>query len=168
MSTLSIDVRSARADDAPGIAQAHDETWRYAYRGIIPGTDLERMVLRRGPAWWLRSIQRNRNILVVTAAGELAGYASYGRNRAGTLPVSGEIYELYVRPQFQGIGLGGRLFAGSRAELERRLMPGLAVWALRDNEMGCAFYHAAGGVVTARGSETFGAVTLEKIAFTWS
>ncbi|MGQ4274286.1 GNAT family N-acetyltransferase [Terrihabitans sp. B22-R8] len=167
MSTLAIDLRPARFDDADGLATAHDETWRYAYRGIIPGRDLERMVMRRGPDWWLRAVRRNRSLLVVTVADEIAGYASFGRNRAATLPVSGEIYELYVRPEFHGIGLGRRLFAASRADLETRGMPGLAVWALRDNEDGCRFYRAAGGSETARGAETFGDVTLEKIAFTW-
>ena len=33
---------------------------------------------------------------------KVAGYANYGRNRARSLHFEGEIYELYLRPEFQG------------------------------------------------------------------
>ena len=36
---------------------------------------------------------------------KVAGYANYGRNRARSLHFEGEIYELYLRPEFQGLGL---------------------------------------------------------------
>jgi ribosomal protein S18 acetylase RimI-like enzyme len=167
MSTLAIDIRSAKADDAEGLALAHDDAWLYAYRGIIPGRELDRMVQRRGPDWWSRALLRNRNIMVVTVGRELAGYSSFGRNRTASLPVSGEIFELYVRPEFHGIGIGRRLFDSSRAALETRGYAGLAVWALRENEDGCRFYRAMSGMETARGTETFGDTVLEKLAFTW-
>jgi ribosomal protein S18 acetylase RimI-like enzyme len=168
MSTLVIDIRPARTSDASAIADAHDEAWRYAYRGIIPGRELERMIQRRGGAWWESAITRGSRILVLSAGEEVAGYASYGKNRAGILPVKGEIYELYVRPHFQGIGLGRKLFEACRSELGARGVDGLSVWALTDNEAACDFYRAVGGTAAARGSESFGSVTLDKIAFTWA
>ena len=36
----------------------------------------------------------------------IAGYANYGRNRARSLYYDGEVYELYLRPEFQGLGFG--------------------------------------------------------------
>ena len=36
----------------------------------------------------------------------VAGYASYGRNRVPALAFSGEIFELYLAPEYQGGGLG--------------------------------------------------------------
>jgi GNAT superfamily N-acetyltransferase len=168
MSTLAIDLRTPCVEDAPALCRAHDDTWRYAYRGIIPGRELERMVMRRGQDWWARAVRsRGRRMLIATVAGELAGYASFGRNRVASIPVSGEIFELYVRPEFHGIGLGRRLLTHSRASLDELGWPGLGIWALRDNEDACRFYLSMGGVETARGSETFGTTTLEKIAFTW-
>ena len=41
-----------RPGDAEEIARVHDASWRDAYRGVIPGVELERMIARRGPAWW--------------------------------------------------------------------------------------------------------------------
>ena len=167
MSTLVIDIRPARISDARAIAEVHDEAWRYAYRGIIPGRELERMVERRGPVWWESAIHRGSRIVVLTAGEEIAGYASFGRNRAAMLAAKGEIYEIYVRPHFQGVGLGRKLFSACRADMATRGVDGLAVWALADNERACAFYRAMGGAASARGSESFGGTTLDKIAFVW-
>ena len=41
MSTTLIEVRPAKAADATAVASTHDEAWRSAYQGIIPGAELE-------------------------------------------------------------------------------------------------------------------------------
>ena len=143
-------------------------------RGFTPIAELFRAAISTawsraaGPRWWEMAIRRGSRILVAVAGEDVVGYGSYGRNRAGILPVGGEIYELYVRPEFQGLGLGRRLFQACRRELGSRGVKGLAVWALADNGHACEFYRNIGGTNVARGSETFGDVTLEKLAFTWS
>ncbi len=50
--TTLIEVRRAKPSDAPAIAATHDDSWRAAYQGIIPGAELERLINRRGPDWW--------------------------------------------------------------------------------------------------------------------
>ncbi len=168
MSTVAIDLRPAQASDAAFIAAVHDDAWRLAYRGLIPGRDLERMVSRRGPDWWDAAIKRGSRIILLTVAGSVAGYGSYGRNRAAAIGVGGEIYELYVKPEYQGLGFGKRLFAACRMSLDERNLTGLAVWALADNQAACGFYRSLGGVAVARGTETFGERSLEKLAFGWA
>jgi ribosomal protein S18 acetylase RimI-like enzyme len=168
VSTIAIDIRPARTQDAPAIARVHDGAWRNAYRGIIPGSHLERMISRRGADWWRQAIGRGSRILVLTVEGRAAAYASVGRNRAPALLSGGEIYELYVDPDYQGIGLGRRLFDTARCELQSRDLKGVAVWALADNEQAGGFYRHLGGRASARGTERFGEVTLDKLAFTWA
>jgi ribosomal protein S18 acetylase RimI-like enzyme len=97
----------------------------------------------------------------------VAGYANYGRNRARTLSYDGEIYELYLRPEFQGLGLGRRLFTAARKDLATSGMKSLVVWALSDNDNAVGFYQALGGRAVARSSERFGKRTLDKVAFGW-
>jgi ribosomal protein S18 acetylase RimI-like enzyme len=168
MSIVAIDLRPARASDAASIAAVHDAAWRLAYSGLIPGRELERMVTRRGPTWWDGAIRRGSRISLLTVAGDVAGYGSYGRNRATAIGVGGEIYELYVKPEYQGLGFGKRLFGACRDALAERELSGLAVWVLSDNEPACRFYRALGGVAVARGTETFGERSLEKLAFAWA
>src|SRR5436305_5816388 len=59
MSTTLIEVRPAKAADAAAVASTHDEAWRSAYQGIIPGAELEKLINRRGPQWWDSAIRRS-------------------------------------------------------------------------------------------------------------
>lgn len=167
MKTLSIDIRRAEPRDAAAIAEVHDRAWRGAYAGIIPHRALNAMISRRGPKWWAKAIRRPATVLVLEIGGEIAGYATLGRNRARGLKQQGEIYELYFSPEYQGIGLGSRLFAEARKTLNSLGFRGLVVWALEDNTGALSFYEGAGGRDTAEGVEVFDNRALRKVAFVW-
>jgi ribosomal protein S18 acetylase RimI-like enzyme len=167
MSTKTIRIRAAEPADAGGVAAAHDASWMEAYRGIIPGRELDRMVSRRGPKWWDSAIRRGSRIAVLDFGDQIAGYASYGRNRAPSLPYHGEIFELYLKPEFQGLGLGRRLFEGARRQLANHGLTSLVVWSLADNERAIGFYEKLGGLLVGRAHETFGSVSRERLAFGW-
>ena len=164
METL-ISVRMARPGDEEAIARVHDTAWRNAYRGVIPGRELERMVQRRGPKWWRQAIRAGTRLIVLDFADAVAGYASYGRNRMPALAFGGEIFELYLTPEYQGVGLGRRMFAAAKADLAAHGFSTFVVWALGDNERAIEFYHLRGGVVVRRARERFGEETRERIAF---
>lgn len=168
MSTLSIEVRRAELDDSEAIAVVHDASWRYAYQGILPAVELSRMIARRGPNWWARAIRSRAGILVLEAGGSIAGYVTFGPNRARNLPQKGEVYELYLMPEYQGVGLGSKLFLTARRELVQMKMDTMLVWALAENEDACRFYRNAGGKRIAQTSERFGSRPLTKLAFGWA
>ena len=167
MTTLTIDIRKAEPRDAEAIADVHREAWQGAYAGIIPHRALTSMLNRRGRDWWAHAIRRAASVLVVEVGGQIAGYATLGRNRARELPQQGEIYELYLRPECQGIGLGSRLFAAARDKLASHGLKGLVVWALEDNGTALAFDAGAGGRDVAEGVEVFDQKALRKVAFVW-
>ncbi|WP_427025202.1 N-acetyltransferase family protein [Aureimonas ureilytica] len=167
MKTIAAEIRLAEPRDAAALSRVHEASWRGAYAGLIPFRTLTRMVERRNAAWWHSAIQNQAAILVLEYGGEMGGYATLGRNRTRALGVEGEVYELYLRPEFQGIGFGQRLFAAARMLIRSRGLSGTAVWALEDNPSAVRFYQAAGGVDVATGTETFEGVTLRKLAFTF-
>ena len=168
MSTILIEVRQAKTSDATAVAATHDEAWRAAYQGIIPGGELEKLINRRGPQWWDSAIRKGSRVAVLAFGDQIAGYANYGRNRARSLHFDGEIYELYLRPEFQGLGFGRRLFTAARRDLVQSGLKSMVIWALSDNEPAVEFYRALGGRMVARSSEQFGAKTLDKVAFSWA
>lgn len=168
MNTLTIDIRKAEPRDADAIAGVHHDAWRGAYSGIIPHRALTAMIGRRGSSWWANAIRRAASILVVEIGGEVVGYTTLGRNRARELPQEGEIYELYLRPEYQGIGLGSRLFSAARDRLAAHGLSGVVVWALEENDGALRFYEGAGGRDIAEGVEVFDARALRKIAFVWN
>lgn len=168
MNTLTIDIRKAEPRDAAAIADVHLEAWRGAYGGIIPHKTLMAMINRRGADWWANAIRRAATVLLVEIGGTVAGYATIGRNRARELKQQGEIYEIYLRPEYQGIGLGTRLFAAARRQLADHGLKGMVVWALEENENALAFYAGAGGRDVAEGVEIFEQKALKKVAFVWN
>ena len=145
MSTVVIEIRRAKPSDAPAVAETHDEAWRTAYQGIIPGNELEKLISRRGADWWDSAIRKGSRITLLQFGDKIAGYSNYGRNRARSLFYEGEIYELYLRPEYQGLGFGRRLFTSARRDLAQSGLKSLVVWALSDNDPAVEFYKALGG-----------------------
>ena len=160
-----ITLRPARIGDAKEIADVHDAAWRDAYRGIIPGRELERMIARRGPDWWAAAIRRGSRLMVLDFDETISGYASYGRNRVPTLPFGGEIFELYLAPEFQGLGFGRRLFECARRDLAEYGLHSTLVWALTENDRALGFYQHLGGKVSLRATERFGDSERDRVAF---
>jgi GNAT superfamily N-acetyltransferase len=157
----------AASRDADLIAAINEESWRSAYQGVIPHLHLQRMIARSGPATWRKRLDEGAQVLVLDFDDEVQGYASIGPARSGRDMRAGEIFELYIRPAFQGIGLGGKLFDAARDTLERRGYEGLVVWALAENENACQFYRGRGGRPVATAPERFGSAVLSRVAFAW-
>ncbi|MCC5976812.1 MAG: GNAT family N-acetyltransferase [Salinarimonas sp.] len=165
MSELVTAIRIAGPADFRGISQTFDQAWREAYRGVIPGIQLERLVQRRGPTWWRLTLQRPRPVAVLEIRKKIAGYACYGRCRDASIPASGEIDELYLRPEYQGLGFGRRLFGSVRADLRARHAGPILVWSLAENERACGFYEAMGGKRVATRDEQVAGTRLTKVAY---
>lgn len=167
-STFAIDVRRAETRDAEAITAVHDAAWRNAYDGLIPAKELRDIIARRGPRWWQRAIARGTAILVIEVGGTICGYATFGPNRMRKLAQKGEVYEIYLLPEYQGVGLGTRLFLAARSELARLGYESTVVWALAENQQACQFYTNVGGRKVAHANERFGETSLTKMAFAWA
>ena len=118
----------------------HDAAWRDAYRGVIPGRELERMVQRRGPNWWRQAIRAGTRLIVLDFADVIAGYASYGRNRMPALGYGGEIFELYLCRNIKASAWADACSRPRRADLAAHGLPTFVVWALGGNDRAIAFY----------------------------
>src|SRR4051812_22385587 len=162
MTELTISIRRARTEDAAALSNVFDRSWRDAYRGILPGVALEHLIARRGPRWWLTAIGRQRPLVVLDVGETVAGYVSYGRCRDRALPAEGEVDELYLLPEYQGVGFGRRMFQAVRNDLVDRGLKRILVWALAENERACAFYRQLGGCTIAEANERISGANLVK------
>lgn len=167
MTTDLIDLRAARSADCDALAGIHSEAWLGAYRGVLHGVDLQKMVSRRGSSWWRGALARGVDIKILSIANIPAGYATYGPCRLRDTGMEGEIYELYLKPEYQGLGFGRTLFDHVRETLNARNLHGLAVQVLSDNEPARAFYKAVGGRLAAKSWYRLGGRRLELSIYAW-
>ena len=171
MSGLVIDVRRAQPSDAESLSDAYAASWQEAYCGIIPAVHLQRMIARRGPGWWQDAARRRRNILVLDAGAKVSGYATFGPARMDVRMDgrgdTGEIQELYLVPEYQGIGLGGRLFKAACAALRRQNYKRVVVRSLAENDRALRFYEERGGKPVGRFEETIGGKTMPILVYEW-
>ncbi|KAB1074858.1 GNAT family N-acetyltransferase [Methylobacterium planeticum] len=166
MSTRSTtSIRRARDADAPALSGVFDAAWREAYRGVIPGVALERLITQRHARWWRGALRRGRPIAVVETAGAVVGYAAYGRARSNLLKADGEVDELYLIPEYQGLGFGRRLFRAVRNDLADHGLTRVGVWTLEDNARAAGFYESLGGLAGPRTLDRIAGVPLTKIGY---
>lgn len=165
MGTMTFSIRRARSSDAGMLSNVFDAAWREAYQGVIPGVPLQRYLAKRGPKVWQSMIGRGRGLAAVEFGDKVVAYAAYGRVRERGLKAEGEIDELYVAPEYQGLGLGSRLFRAVRNDLADHGLPRLAVWSLAENVRACAFYEHLGGVPGPKAEERLSGLRLPKIAY---
>jgi L-amino acid N-acyltransferase YncA len=137
-------VRRATDADARAIAEIRIETWRATYAGIVPQAMLDRMDVDRTVVGICGLIAGDTHVLVIEADGKIAGYAFVAAARDEDAAGLGEVEAIYVRPEAQGRGLGGRLMDAAIADLGEQGFQTSVLWVLTDNAPARGFYEHAG------------------------
>jgi GNAT superfamily N-acetyltransferase len=158
-------VRRARPADAAPLARVHVQSWREAYRGIIPQTYLDQLSVPAHERQWRRSLGGSTWGFVAEWEQRVVGFASAGLARARR-DVSGELYLLYVLRACHGRGIGRALFDACHYELARCGHHGLLVWVLADNPAR-RFYQRLGGELAGESEVTLAGAKLREVAFVW-
>jgi ribosomal protein S18 acetylase RimI-like enzyme len=147
-------------EDAEEVERLRVAGWQTAYRGILPDDYLDRMRVD--------GERRRRHMIGQAAAREAAarsgagqavavesvavqdraivGWVAAGRcrdaDRAG--PGQGEIYAIYVLPEWWGRGAGRLLMAHAVRALTEAGADDITLWVLQANQRARRFYEAAG------------------------
>ena len=140
-------VRPATPSDAEAIAIVHVDSWRAAYRGIVPDEILAGLSVERRAAGWRETIESapDDRVWVVERDDRVIGFAATGPARDDdAVAGSGEVMAIYLDPAAWSTGLGRRLFAAAVEDLGRRGFGPLVLWVLTENARGRRFYEAAG------------------------
>lgn len=164
-------IRPAVPADAPAIARVHVDTWRTAYRGIIPADFLAQLshersesraaeFLRAGAAQGLFAFVADRKDEGVV------GFAYGCPERSGDAYYCGEMSAIYVLASHQGRGIGGRLMQAIAGELSARGLDSMLVWVLARNPAR-GFYEAMGGLPVRTRTVSIGGADLTEIAYGW-
>jgi ribosomal protein S18 acetylase RimI-like enzyme len=161
-------IRSATLMDAPAIARVHVASWRSTYHGVLPDEFLDSLSEENYEERWKRVIAPTSKVYVAEDdGGDLVGFASGGRERAGEKGYEGELYAIYVEDAAQRRGFGRELVRAMVGGLRELGLADMLIWVLRDNQPARDFYERLGGVYVRSQPITIGSVTLEEVSYGW-
>jgi len=167
-------VRAAAPADARAIAGIHVETWRAAYAGIVPDGYLVNMTVPHILRHWRALLEAPNGVETALVAEaqprghprRIVAFGSCGPERTSGLGYGGEVYTLYVDPDWQGEGIGRRLLTELMATLHTAGARDAVVWVLTDNPARF-FYERLGGQAVARRTSPFAGEPLGETAYAW-
>ena len=169
MDDLALAVRVARPKDAAEVARIYIESWHDTYPGVLSAQLLCAMTPKGQTARWLAAIraQKFENVLVAEDAKTgIVAMTSIGPARDRSFGYDGEVYTLYVDPNYFGRGAGRTLLNGAFAVLKARGFTSCVIWAHAQNNARF-FYETMGGrTVATRRARMMGDMVPE-VAFGW-
>ncbi|MEW5958373.1 MAG: GNAT family N-acetyltransferase [Chloroflexota bacterium] len=140
-------IREVQEADLPALAELHVAAWQVAYRQILPAEFLNNLSTSTAEARWADLLEdARRTTLVAEVNGRVAGFVGFGdsRDEDDDPHVVGEIYAVYVHPEFWGQGAGTALVRQAINQLQDRGLREVTVWTLTENALARAFYEKMG------------------------
>ena len=165
-------VREANIADAPAIAVVNVDTWRTAYRKIVPADYLANISYEKRESNWqgiLSNVKNTGDFVCVAEndSGQIVGFAAGGCERTGKYVYEGELFAIYILEAYQRQGIGRKLVRAVATKLAAASLNSLMVWVLGDNSA-CRFYEFLGGKKVEEQQTRRAGTALKEIAYGWT
>jgi ribosomal protein S18 acetylase RimI-like enzyme len=134
-------------NDAPKLAKVHVDSWQVAYRGLVPDSFLQGFTYQRREEAFRQALAANsEETYLLEDNGSTAGILTIGASRDPDLDVSctGEIWGIYITPDYWRRGIGTRLVQEAERILQSRGYREVVLWVLEGNANARRFYEAMG------------------------
>ena len=151
-----VELRDATQADAHAIATVLVQSWRAAYRGLLPDDVLADLSIPDREQFWsdvLTARPPRTRAVVATIADAVVGFAATGPPLLAadrTDPAHGDLYALYLAPDIWRRGIGTQLHAAALDRLRACGFTHAGLWVLDTNERALSFYHRHGWTDTGR------------------
>lgn len=170
-----MEIRKATTADIPVIASLHIEGWKGAYGGIVDQSYLDGLSVEQRIKDWTEWMTAGESeVFLAEEDGKPAGFVVIGRTKTpppGSSPIrpshSGEIYALYLHPDFWRKGIGTALIKHAARELKDRKHSTVCLWVLDKNERAKAFYQKMGGQKLGGKMIEIGPSSLKEVCYGW-
>ena len=137
MKVDEIKIRKACIEDAAEIANIHINSWREAYKGLLPQDFLDDRPLyfKNRYELWKKCTSRDEDIIYIAEHPEhgIIGFSNAGPGRDSDKSDYGEVYCIYLLQKFHKIGLGFKLLKACFDELLKRNYSQSYLWVLDKN-----------------------------------
>jgi GNAT superfamily N-acetyltransferase len=163
--------RRATGSDAEAIAALHTESWRDAYRTIMPDWYLDGPITKERANLWQSRLSTpdadRQYVLLAESRGKLVGFVCVLLDEE---PQWGACLDnLHVLPGLRGNGIGRRLLAGA-TQWVMSTEPGLPIhlWVFEANSAAMRFYDALGGeIVDYKSKEVLKGIEIPSVHYIW-
>lgn len=169
------DIRSATEADIPVIARLHVEGWKGAYGGVVDQNYLDSLTVEKRTSDWANWIKDGESqIFIAETNGAAAGFVVTGRTKTpppGSSPIrpshSGEIYALYLLPEYWRLGIGTAMLKHGFRTLKERKHSAVCLWVLDANQRAKAFYEKNSGQKIGNKMIEIGPSRLKEVCYGW-
>ena len=154
---MSILIRKGKVEDAKGVVEVNTYTWETTYKGLMPDEVLEERIKtmdERIPKM-AESVRKKDNLFVAEDNDKIVGMMTYGPSRNEEYQEIGQIYAIYVLKEYQGLGIGKKLFMTGIKELIGKGYNSMIVNVLDGNKTR-KFYEKYGGKKVGKIEDYFG------------
>ncbi len=160
-------IRQAKPQDAEGIARVRIETWRTAYKGIVPQDHLDQLSLTAITEQFQNLFKEEAPLIWVAEEGtEIVGFVFGGPERRDGAE-AGEVYAIYIMDSYQGQGIGTQLLQAVCQELYLQGKTTLILWVLEQNPYR-VFYERLGGETAGTDTFNIDGVDLSLVSYRWA
>jgi GNAT superfamily N-acetyltransferase len=144
-----VSVRAAVAQDVAEIARIQIDTWRTAYRRLLPAAVLAAATPERATAEWAAAVLRppspRHRVLVARDQEWTVGFVAFGPAEQDDDPLgTGVLHTLLVEPRWGRRGHGSRLLAAAVDHLRGDGATRAVVWLVEGDVASTRFYESAG------------------------
>jgi len=164
----SISFREATVSDCLAVAQVHVQSWKESFAGIVPQTFLDKMsVEKRAKAFAVGFSADSYTMYVAEVQGRgVVGFADFGEPRESIGAYEGELYAIYLLPEFQRKGIGERLFNLGVDYFIGRGKGSMYLLALKVSPYR-SFYEKMGGQVVGKKQVEIEGVMCDEVVYGW-
>lgn len=153
------------------VTKIHIESWRAAFRGIVPDVVLDRKNEGETLSSWRSTIQRYPDNLFIANSpkGTSVGFCCAGPvvDTEKNLDFEYEIYGLHVDPIDYRKGIGTALLNNAFDRMTNLGLCNAIVWTLEKLGSSRSFYEKNGGIVVKSGIWKIGGAQISEVAYGW-
>jgi ribosomal protein S18 acetylase RimI-like enzyme len=141
-----IKIRYADISDAKTLGKIHSRSWKVAYNGIVPDEILDKITAEKRQKYFEKSLTDElEEDAIIFKDNEAVGFICIGKCRDTDKPDTyGEIWGIYLLPQYWKMGIGSKLINWGINELKKRKFHNITLWVLEENTSARKFYEKIG------------------------
>jgi ribosomal protein S18 acetylase RimI-like enzyme len=160
-------IRRATPEDALSLGTIHALSWKKAYKGIIPDEILFQITPEKRAHFFDKALNLQwEEDYLLQVESEPAGLLCIGKNRDDDVDdFVGEIWGIYLHPDFIQQGYGRILMDFALSELKERGYTKVTLWVLKNNRKARFFYEKMGFQPDGKEKEIFIGKALEEIRY---